>query len=33
MRKPFDALIKGLAVARNRGDWIFTEPKIAFTAE
>jgi hypothetical protein len=33
MRKPFDVLAEGLVSKNRRGDSIFTEPKIAFTAE
>jgi DNA invertase Pin-like site-specific DNA recombinase len=31
-RKPFDALAEGLDLQNSRGDSVFTEPKIGFTA-
>ena len=32
-RKPFDVFAERLEMENSRGDSIFTEPKIAFTAE
>jgi len=31
-RKPFDAIAEGLDLQNSRGDSVFTEPKIEFTA-